>query len=625
MDRRLLSYYNRELHYLRELGGEFAKQFPKIAGRLGLEAFECADPYVERLLEGFAFLAARVQLKIDSEFPRFTEHLLSMVYPHYLAPTPSMAVVRLQPNYRQGVLTDGFRIPRGTALLAAATRGEQTACEYRTAHDVTLWPLELGAVSHTAYVGDLGPLRLPARTVVRGALRFRFRTVGGVPANRLSLDALPLFLTGPDGMATSLYELLSAGARALVVRGVGGRPGVESVVTQQPIRALGFADDEALLPYGPKSFQGYRLLHEYFTLPSRFSFMELCGLAEGLARIEEEEFEVVVLLDRHSPTIEAALSTSHFELFCTPAVNLFPRRADRIHLSDRVNQYHVVVDRTRPLDFELHSITAVTGFGTSNEQRRDFQPFYACKERSATEESPAYYTLHRETRVASSRQRRSGPRSSYVGSEAFLALVDGNNGPYHPELRQLSVEALCTNRDLPLLMSLGVGSSDFALESGAPVASIRCIAGPSEPRPAVAWGATSWRLVSHLSLNYLSLLDNPDGQGAAALRELLHLYGDSAPAALRRQIEGLSSVSTQPIVRRLPSAGSASFGRGIEVTLHCDETAFEGASAVLFAAVLERFFAKYVSINSFTETVLRTAQRGEVVRWPARIGRRALA
>ena len=198
MDHRLLSYYNRELQYLRELGGEFAQQFPKIAGRLGLEAFECADPYVERLLEGFAFLAARVQLKIDSEFPRFTEHLLSLVYPHYLAPTPSMAVVRLTPDHRQGQLNDGFRVPRGSALRSNAGRGDQTACEYRTAHDVTLWPIELASVEHIPNLGKLSELRLPGKKRVQAGLKLRFRTTTGVPFSELSLEELARMMVDSD-------------------------------------------------------------------------------------------------------------------------------------------------------------------------------------------------------------------------------------------------------------------------------------------------------------------------------------------------------------------------------------------------------------------------------------------
>ncbi|MFZ5891310.1 MAG: type VI secretion system baseplate subunit TssF [Myxococcota bacterium] len=624
MDPRLLAYYNRELHYLRELGGEFAKQFPKIAGRLGLETFECSDPYVERLLEGFAFLAARVQLKIDAEFPRFTEHLLTMVYPHYLAPTPSMAVVKMFPNHRQGVLNEGFVVPRDTSLRSLIGRGEQTACEYRTAHDVTLFPIEIASVAHTSYVGDLGEIRIIGAKPIRGALRLRLRTLNGAPFSQVKLETLPLFLSGTEQMSVRLYELLFAGTQGLLIRGPNGGP--KTLVSKQPLRPVGFDDSEALLPYTAKSFQGYRLLQEYFALPQRFMFAELAGLFEGVQSVEEPEIEIIVLLDRHDPVVEAAVAPTHFELFCTPCVNLFPKRVDRIHLSDRVSQYHIVTDRTRPVDFEVHSVTEVLGYGSSTDVRREFQPFYACKDRTVNlEDQGAYYTLHRETRMASSRQRRAGPRSTYPGTEMFISLVDGNQGPFSPDLKQLAINALCTNRDLPLQMNLGLGSTDFTLESGAPVDSIRVVGGPSEPRPSSAWGATSWRIVSHLSLNYLSITERNEGDGAAGLRELLHLYGDFGTAATRRQIDGVRAVSSNHVVRRLPVDGPASFGRGLEIRVDCDETAFEGASVFLFGAVLERFFAKYASINSFTETVLRTLQRGEIMRYSTRVGRRAIA
>jgi type VI secretion system protein ImpG len=622
MDQRLLAYYGRELSYLRELGGEFAKQFPKVAGRLGLDSFECADPYVERLLEGFAFLAARVQLKIDSEFPRFTEGLLSVVYPHYLAPTPSMAVVKMEPNHRQGVLTDGFRVPRGSVLRGNLGRGEQTACEFRTAHDVDLWPIELGSVSHSSFVADLGEISLPSRKIVRGAIRLRFNTVNGAPVSQLALERLPLFLRGAEQLGMRIYELVrGAGIGVMVRDGSGTRT---ALITDDPIRAVGFEDEEALLPYGPRSFQGYRLLHEYFALPSRFLFVELADLGPGVRACQGSELEIVILLDRNDPSLEPLISPEHFELFCTPAINLFPRKTDRIHLNDRENEYHVVPDRTRPLDFEVHSVSEVVGFGSSASTQREFLPFYECTERTAHDEQTAYYVIHRQQRLASVR-RVGGSRSTYPGGEVFLSLVDGDEGPYHHDLRQLAVNALCTNRDLPLEMSVGEGKTDFFLESGAPVEAIRCVAGPSEPRPSHAFGATSWRLVSHLSLNYLSLTDAPNGQGAAALRELLHLYGDLGSATSRREIEGVRAIQSAPITRRLKGEGPMSFGRGLEITLDCDERAFEGASVFLLGAVLERFFNKYVSLNSFTETVLKSPQRGEIMRWPARPGRRPIA
>jgi type VI secretion system protein ImpG len=240
------------------------------------------------------------------------------------------------------------------------------------------------------------------------------------------------------------------------------------------------------------------------------------------------------------------------------------------------------------------------------------------------DDEAAYYTVQRRPTLPSS-LRRAGPRSTYKGSDLYVALVDGNEGPYRTDLRQLAVETVCTNRDLPLFMPIGDGRTDFHLETGAPVQSVRCLVGPTPPRASQAWGATAWRLISHLSLNYLSLTDAPGGQGATALREMLQLYADLSESTSRRQIDGVRSISSSPIVRRLPVVGPASFGRGLEIVLACDETAFEGTSVFLLGAVLERFFAKYVSINSFTETVLRTAQRGEIMRWPARIGGRSIA
>ncbi len=623
MDHRLLAYYNRELQYVRQLGGEFAKQFPKIAGRLGLDAFECADPYVERLLEGFAFLAARVQLKIDSEFPRFTENLLEMVYPHYLAPTPSMMVVQFEPNHRQGLLNEGFSIPRGTSLRNHVGSGEQTPCVYRTAHDVSLWPLEIASISHSSFVGDIGDVRLVNRRPIRGAIRLKLRTVDGTPMKQLSLDRLPVFIRGTDQTSLRLFELILGGSVGSVLR--SSKDTFREVVAKDAVLPLGLEEDQAMLPNVPKAFQGYRLLQEYFALPNRFMFVELTGLRPAIKQCSAAELEVIVLVDRHDPVVERGLTVAQVALFCSPAINLFPRRADRIHLTDRVHEYHVVADRTRPMDLEVHTVSEVVGFGTSAEARRDFAPFYSCTERSPHQADAAYYTLHREPRVASSRQRRNGPRSSYLGSELFIALIDGQQGPYRADLKQLSVQTLCSNRDLPLHVSVGLGVTDFHIESGAPVSSVRCVAGPTSPHESRAWGGTSWRLISHLSLNYLSITNTAEGDGAAVLRELLQLYGHLADTSQARQIEGVRGIASAPIVRALPVKGRANFVRGLELVLDCDETAFEGTSVFLLGMVLEQFFSKYVSINSFTETTLRTTQRGQIMRWPARIGRRPTA
>jgi len=622
MDSRLLQYYHQELQHLREMGGEFAREFPKIAGRLGLEGFECADPYVERLLEGFGFLTARVQLKMDDEFPRFTQHLLEIIYPHYLAPIPSMVVVQFQPDPTEGSLEKGFVIPRDSALRSILGKGDQTPCEYRTGQAVTLWPLELTEAHYFAGREPVAHLELPELARVRAGIRLRLRTtVPDLPISKLALDRLAIFLRGSDALPGRLYEQLLANVVLLVARPSERPAPWHEVIAGHSLRRLGFADEQALLPCPPPSFHGYRLLQEYFAFPQRFLFVELGGLEPAVRRCAGRELEVLILLDRADPALENLVSAAQFALFCAPAINLFPKRADRIHLTEQVAEHHLVLDRTRPMDFEVVQVAHVTGIGAENEEQ-EFLPFYASYDRLSQREQRSFYTMRRLPRLLSQQQRRQGPRSTYVGSEVYLSLVDANETPYRGDLRQLAVAALCTNRDLPLHMPIGRGETDFTLASGAPVSAVRCLAGPSRPRPSRAHGDTAWRLISHLTLNYLSIADSDKRQGAAALRELLALYGDLTDDGIRKQIDGVISIQTTPITRRAPISGPIAFARGLEVAVALDESAFAGAGIFLLGAVLELFFAKYASINSFTETVVKSTERGEIMRWPARIGRR---
>ncbi|KIQ25584.1 type VI secretion system baseplate subunit TssF [Xanthomonas campestris] len=627
MDPRLLPYYSRELQHVRDMGAEFAREYPKIAGRLGLDAFECADPYVERLLEGFAFLAARVQLKLDAQYPVFTQHLLEMVYPHYLAPLPSMAVVQLQPDLKDSGLAAGVAVPRHSALRSLIGAGERTACEFRTAHAVTLWPLQLTEAKYLdspAALAAAGVAVPPGRSV-RAGIRLRLEVVGGAQAQDLALDALPLFLAGADGLPKRLYEQLHGDCAGVVVRGSdAGGVTRELLLDADALRTRGFADDDALIPYDGRSFSGYRLLQEYFACPERFLFAELTGLRAALRRLHGSSFEIVVLLERSVPALAAAVSAEHFKLFCTPAINLFERRADRIHLHTGQHDYHVLADRTRPMDFEIHHLGEVEGFGDRQEPEQRYTPFYGGDARTWHARHGAFYTMRREPRLLSARQRRDGARSSYVGSEVFVSLVDADDQPHSTRLRQLGLQLWCSNRDLPLHMPLGKGSTDFSMDSGVPVQSVRCVAGPTKPRPALSDGQTAWRLLSQLQLNYLSLFDDGPGEStsAAALREILTLYCDPFDASAQRQIEGIKQVSGTPIVRRIPVPGPITFGRGLQITLTCEDAAFEGTGAFLLASVLRHFFARYVSVNSFTETVLRTTERNEVARWPAQPGSR---
>jgi type VI secretion system protein ImpG len=623
MDERLLEHYNTELRHLREMAGEFANEFPKIAGRLALdkEAKEvCPDPYVERLLEGFAWLAARIHLKFDAEFPRFTQSLFETVYPHYLSPIPSMAVVRFDPEPNESALAAGVPVPRGTLLRSSLGKGERTTCTFQTAHQVRLLPLRIAEARY--FTRDVAELNLPRELACKAALRVRLEATIPVPFAGIALDPLTFFLRGADEFPAMIYEQIFARGMGLALQAPAERGKTLAVLPRECIRRVGFAEDQAMLPPSPRSFEGYRLLREYFAFPQRFLFFGLAGFGDALKRCTGQQLDLIVPFDAVDTRLENRLNASSFELFCTPTINLFSKSLDRIALSDRFSEFHVVADHNRPLDFEIFEIQSVTGYGAEPGQEQEFRPFYLAKDTDSG--SAAFYTINRVPRVLTAKEKQFGRRSSYAGTEVYLSLVDAASAPYRTDLRQLGIKALCTNRHLPIQMATGVGRTDFTMDENAPITSIRCLSGPTLPRPSQAEGRFSWRLISHLSLNYLSLFDSNNEEGAVGLREILRLYGDVSDRQTVRQIEGLLKTQSRPIIRRVPIVGPITFARGLEITLTLDENAFEGTGVFILGAVLEQFFAKYVSLNSFTETVIKTQQRGEIMRWPAQMGRRQI-
>lgn len=623
MDPRLLRYYNQELQYLREMGAEFARQFPKIAARLGMDGIEVADPYVERILEGAGFLAARIQLRLDAEFPRFSQRLLEMVHPHYLAPTPAMLIAQFHPVPGDSNLIKGSVLPRGTPFRSLPIKGDTVTCEFRTAHDVHLWPMELTRAQYFSVAPDLPLSRLNLGARIKGGVRLRLVCTGGAQFRQLGHDTLQLYLGGAHEIACKLNELIGASLLGALLVPAGTDAGAFEFVPPAQVRLTGFDDTQALLPVQKRGFSGYRLLQEYFAFPERFMFLEVCGLHERLARQPGSEMELVLLFGQGDAMLESVVDASNFLLHCTPAINLFSRRLDRIHVSEADHEFHVVPDRTHPLDYEVYELTEVIGHGSGARKEQQFLPFYA-DFHADLPGSQGYFMIRREPRLPSDRQLRQGARTGYIGSEMFLSLVDPTEAPYSGELRQISLQALCTNRDLPILMPLGAGKTDFTLEVAAPVDTVRCVKGPSRPASMLAEGSVAWRLISHLALNQLSLRDSSAEEGAAALRQMLELYAGTGDAAMRRQIEGLKSVGVAPVVRRLPMPGPICFGRGLEITLDVDELAFEGKGAFLFGSVMNQFLARHASLNSFTQTVLRSATRGRIMQWAPQCGQRPI-
>jgi type VI secretion system protein ImpG len=625
VDPRLIGYYNTELNYLRELGAEFAAANPKIAARLGMRDIEVADPYVERLLEGFSFLTARIQLKMDAEFPRFSQRLLEVIYPNYLAPTPAMCIVQFTPGEMTGNQGDSFRIGRGERLRAPSLVEGQNGCEFRTAHDVDLWPLRINAARFEGVPTDVRVNRLRQDLPVKASLRLNFQFNAPLSGKSPPPDRLSLHLAGSPHITSRLHELLCGHVLGVSVRARSKKQvGEWRQLGAAAVQPEGFDDTQALLPYNGRGFQGYRLLHEYFAFPARFHFVALEGLRAALQGVEAlDGFEVSILLDQEVADLETVVDAAHFLLFCTPAVNLISMRSDRIQVGDSRYELHVVPDRTHPLNYEVYSIEQVEGFGRDNAIEAKFRPFYSSLVGDRGNHG-TYFTVRREPRLASSTSARHGARTTYLGSEVFLSLVNQHEAPYGSGLRQLGVDMTVTNRDLAMLMAVG-GQHDLVPVDSVPVSGVRVLQGPTRPVPAVPEGEISWRLISHLGLNHQTLTDLSPEQGALALRELLSLYTVLGDAAVARQANAVLQTRLNPITRRLPGAGPITFGRGVGIDVTIDESHFAGTSPYLFGAVLEQFFARHVALNTFTETRLVSAQRGQLGHWAPRFGRRPVA
>lgn len=615
MDARFLEYYNRELAYLRESGAEFAASFPKVAGHLGLQPTEIADPYVERLLEGFAFLSSRIQLKMDAEFPRFSQHLLEVVYPHYLSPTPSMAIVQipLDPDADAG---SGVLLPRGTALESGFVPGTSTPCTFVTAQDMEAWPLKIQEVK--AGAPACKPNGLPGGKGAQGEIRLRLSYRAKVLEGQVHPDRLVFFISAQDVDASRIYEELLGHCMGVTVSAPDG--GEPMFLPASSLRAEGFEADQALLPTDSRVFQGYRLLHEYFAFPQRFLFFSINGLRPALNRLSKDVFDLTVWIDRDVGALASAVHKECFELDCVPAINVFERQGIRLAMAHSAAEQHVVPDRTRPRDYEVYRVDAAEGFDRGNNPVIRFAPFY----RHAGGEADgrgAYFTTRREKRRASDASQRSGARSSYAGSEVFLSLVDANEAPWPERLAQLSLSMLLMNRDLPLLIPAN-GPRDLAVKANAPMSWGRILRGPSRPRSSVAEREMTWRLISHLSLNFLALRDMDAERGAASMRGLLGLYGAFADPAMARHAQSIVKMESSSVTRRLPVSGPLVFGRGVGIRATVDELLFDGSSPYLFGSVLERFFTRHVSMNTFCELSLESATGRQIASWPPRFGGR---
>lgn len=630
----LLLYYERELTFLRQMGSEFSEKYPKIASRLMLEPEKCEDPHVERLLEGFAFLAARVHLKIDDEFPEITEALLNILYPHYLRPIPSMSIVQFHLDPEQGGLTTPQQIPRESVLNSRRVQG--VPCQFRTCFDTTVLPITITG-------GDWKtPDRLnpPVRTNdAVGALRVEFKAPQGVTFQQMGLKSLRFFISADSNLANTIYELLFSNCVQILVRDPGNLRMQPVVLKPEDVlRPVGFAPDECMLPYPRRSFEGYRLIQEYFAFPEKYLFFEVSGLDMAWMRGIKDRAEIVFLIspfelfDRRQ-NLELGVNAKTFKINCCPIINLFKQTAEPILLNQRKYEYQLVPDVTRPHATEVFSVEEVVSIDAETNSVMKFEPFYSYRHSSIHDKRQTFWMAHRRT---------SGKKNDQ-GIEIYLSMVDLSKRPVQPDADVLTVRTLCTNRDLPARLPMGNEQGDFELEGSATVKRIVSLMKPTAAvRPPTGKGAF-WRLISHLTLNYLTLTDQAPSQGLnrrlspeqqkreeefpgrEAFKELLKLYNYAGAAHTEKQIEGVLKVHGSRQFARVFSENGIAFARGTRIELELDEDQFVGGGALLFATVMEQFLTLYASMNSFTQLSVRTKQRKDPLKeWPPRAGQKIL-
>lgn len=578
-----------ELRYLRELGREFAEDNPQLAQFLGDKA---GDPDVERLLEGFAFLTAKLGMKIDDDLPELTHPLLQMLWPNYLRPLPSATIVRFTPQ--PDAISKRQSIPKGTRLFAKPVDG--ISCEFRTCTEVNLYPLAIHEVSD-AHSRESSVLRIDLNVLTKQTL------------DSLECDQLDFHLAGGDATALTLYLWIAHYLETLTLH-------VNGSSYKLPVKDIGFpgfSAEEALLPYPRNVFDGYRILQEYFVFPQRFHFFSLKQLARIWPASSAEQLRFEFQFSRPMPP-NIRVRTSDLQLFCAPAVNLFRHDAEPIALDGRSLERRLTPTGNRPDAYEIFSVDQVAGWDAADKERqgdplRRFTPFESFQHE--IEHAQGRAALYFRTHIEESHGRD--------GLRHRIAFIRGDESLFIGEHEAASIELTCTNRNLPL--ALGVGDLSLSTEATPSFATYTNLIAPTRSYRPVLDASLHWTLISNLSLNYLSLLSAEPLKAVIRAYDFAALHDLQQARATRKRLDGIGEAVTTPIdwlMKGLPV-------RGLHTRLKLDQDAFlcEG-ELYLFASVLSQFFALYASINAFHRLEVINITNNERYEWPLLTGRQPL-
>lgn len=585
----LRTKFRDELNLLRRLGSQFALENPQLARFLGDQT---ADPDVERLIEGFAFLTAKLRLKIEDDLPELTHSLLQLLWPNYLRPLPSATIIRCDPVERS--VSQRQVIPKGTRILSHPVSG--VPCEFRTCTDIVLYPLLLNEVSD-------------AHTREKSIVRIDLQTITDSPLDAIDCDRLDFHLSGDDATAQTFYLWLSRYLSGISVECSGHL----RQLSPKQVVFPGFDPDEALLPYSQNAFDGYRILQEYFVFPQRFHFFSLTGLRSLWPATATKNIRFELHFSRPMPA-DIRLRSSDIALYCAPAVNLFAHDAEPVSLDGRRVDQRLLPTGQRPDCYEIFSIDEVSGWQSQSNGKlgkwlRTFHPF----------ESFQHEIEHANGRTALYYRSRIESALIEDGVVHRIAFVRGDETEYITNAETASVSLTCTNRNLPL--ALGAGDICVRSQTTPKFATYTNIVRPTPSYRPVLDGALQWTLISNLSLNYLSLLSAEPLKAVIRAYDFAALHDIQRARSTRKRLDSIGEAVTTPtdvLMKGLPI-------RGLETLLKLDQSAFlcEG-DLYLFGTVLSHFFGLYASINSFHQLEILNTTNNERYQWPLQTGKQLL-
>ncbi len=610
----LLDFYNRELKFIRDEGRAFASLYPKIAARLKMSTGDALeDPHVSRLVESFALLCARLRLKIEDEFPEVCQSLLQALYPHYVSPVPPVGICRFKATELTHENPEGVFIRRDARLESEEISGQ--ACIFRTCYATRVFPISIVQAEF-----QRPPFTFPIENTwssrVEAAIRLRLRSDSDkLPIQKMQLSKLPLFTGNAQTCGNEIYEACLHNAVGVGLFSSGNKTG--EYLSPDVIRPLGFGDEEALLKHDARTLAAYRFLWEFFVASDKFRFIEL-DLRNLVPIVARQDLDIVIYLNKVNPRIGRELTKDTLQLHCTPIVNLFRHIPEPIRLTGNQVEYRVVPSYRRPHGMEIFSIDRVTASSPGGMEYREFQAFHQPSHDGNDKSDGRFWQMSRRRRLSEDME---GDR----GTEVFLSVVDLTSTAGADEEWTLHIESTCCNRDLVAELPSGLGEPAITLQESTGLIKADVISPLSPTRRPFMRDEYLWRLLSHLNLNHLTLIDS--ATGAESLREILRLYNPSDQDEHRKAIDSIQSVSYRRGVANVPyqelpgvqeTNGSlkqriSGFCRGLEIQLVVDEERLVGMGVYLFASVLDRFFSHFATINSYTRLEVRSVSENQVL------------